>query len=203
MPIPLEVEQSLVLTGADIEGLQSVTLSKQVEAIRQGISANYEDPDCLVDRTFSPLAALVSPAYGLLWAGPLMALLVSAGARVLGRNDLRKQAATRRRKARPVAARRLKAVPAASGSERPAQMVEAMRQYVGDCFGRVPGSLTADDCCRIIHQACGDADAAGRYRDIMAQYEASRYAPAQAAVDDAAVAEVIELIRRIDAKTRK
>jgi len=202
-PIPLEVAHTRILTGADIEGRQSVTLSKEVEAIRQGISANYEDPDCLVDRTFSPLAALVSPAYGLLWAGPLIALLASAGARVLGRNDPRKQAAARRRKARAVAARRLKTVLAASGSERPAEMVEAMRQYVGDCFDRVPGSLTADDCCRIIHQAGGDVDAAGRYRDIMAQYEASRYAPAQAAVDDAGVAEVLELIRRIDAKTRK
>ncbi len=202
-PIPLEVAETKVLTGADIEGRDSVTLSKEVEAIRQGLSANYEDPDCLVDRTFSPLAALFSPTYGVVWFAPFVALIVSAGVRIFGANSPEKQSAVRRRKARSATARKISAVMSASQPDRPAQMVEAMRSYIGDRFDKVSGSLTADDCCRIVTEACSDTLTAARYKDIMSQFEASRYAPSQSVVDEACVTEVLELIRQIDRKARK
>jgi hypothetical protein len=73
-----------------------------------------------------------------------------------------------------------------------------MKGYVGDRFDRVAASLTADDCYHAILDATGDAEAAARYRDLIAACEAARYAPVDAEITSEQIQEAIALIRSID-----
>jgi len=74
-PIKLDVSPTKILTQADLEGLDFAPVNREVEAIKKGLSANYEGLDALTNQTSSPLVATVSVPYLLIWAGPL-ALLV-------------------------------------------------------------------------------------------------------------------------------
>ncbi|MHC4624465.1 MAG: hypothetical protein ACYS4W_11250, partial [Planctomycetota bacterium] len=60
-----------------------------------------------------------------------------------------------------------------------------------------------DDCREIIIAATEDIETADLYRDTIAGCEAARYAPLEASADTAQTQEVIELVRRIEKKSRK
>jgi hypothetical protein len=74
---------------------------------------------------------------------------------------------------------------------------------VGDRFDRTAGSLTADDCHGIVRAATGDAELAGRFRDKIAESEAARYASIGARVDSVQIEEAIELVQRVEEKTKR
>jgi len=202
-PIPLEVAAAKVLTGADIEGLDAAPVGRQVQALREGFSANYYGPEVLVNQAFSPLAALVSPGYAVLWSVPLAALLGSVAFRLATRTSPEAVARKRRRGACSAAVRRLRAVAAAEANERHDLLIAALRGYVGDRFDRTAGSLTADDCRGIVLTATGDADLADRFRAKISESEASRYASIHAQVDAAQIEEAIELVQRIEENSKR
>jgi len=77
-----------------------------------------------------------------------------------------------------------------------------MKGYIGDRFGRVAASLTADDCYRAIVEVTGDTMAAARYRELIATCEAARYAPVEAEIGSDQVQEAIELIQSIERRAR-
>ena len=77
-----------------------------------------------------------------------------------------------------------------------------MKQYIGERFDKVAGSLTADDCMQTIIDRTGDAASAKRYSDIVSRCEAARYAPLQEKIDSAAINEVIKLIRVIEKESK-
>ncbi|MHC4281711.1 MAG: hypothetical protein ACYSWZ_01860, partial [Planctomycetota bacterium] len=84
---------------ADIEGKDFAPINKEVEAIKKGLSANYESPDVLENMSFSPAGALISPGYAPLWAAPLGILILSSVAKLLTSTSPEKVAAKRRRQA--------------------------------------------------------------------------------------------------------
>jgi len=102
-----------------------------------------------------------------------------------------------------VALRRLKTVASVPPRERPAKLLEALKGYIGDRFGRVTASLTADDCRDAVAQALDDDDLACRCRDLIAACEADRYAPLAAEIGSAQVQQAMELIEAIEKRLRK
>ncbi|MHC4620320.1 MAG: BatD family protein, partial [Planctomycetota bacterium] len=148
-PIPLTVAPTKILTGADLEGSEFAPINKEVEAIRKGLSANYEGFDVLENQTFSPLATALSPAYAALWAVPLAALVFSSLARLFTQTSPEKEAHKRRRAAPGRAVRELKKVASAELDHRHELLASAMKQYIGERFDKMAGSLTADDCHHI------------------------------------------------------
>ena len=213
-PIELEVAPTKVLTSADLEGADFVPVNREIEAIKKGLSANYEDLNALRDMSFSPLAALVHPGYAILWAAPLIGLVSSLLIKLGTHTSPEKIAARRRRQACSKAIGQLKKIrvegvpPSNRGQDardtiqRNEWLVSIMKQYIGDRFDKTASSLTADDCYEAIKTATDDAPTAGKYRDIITNFEAGRYASIEVQIDSEKIEEVIDLIRDIE-KNRK
>ena len=202
-PIPLSVAPTRILTGADLEGSDFTPVNKEVEAIKKGLSANYEGLEALTNQSFSPLAAMVNPGYAVLWGLPLAALVFSFVFRVFTHTSSEKQAVRRRRSAAGRAIRQLKKVASADSDNRHELLAWAMKRYIGERFDRLAGSLTADECHQIIVSATDDAQTADAYRDSIAGCEAARYAPVAVEADAAQIREVIELVHRIEKRSGK
>jgi hypothetical protein len=202
-PIKLEVAPTKILTTADVEGRDFSPLSREVEAVKKGISANYEGLDCLEDVGFSLLSAAISPGYLAIWATPLLVLVASAITKTLVHTTPEQEAKKRRRRAAGKAIARLKKISSAQLRNQPEALAETMKQYIGDRFDKVAGSLTADDCFQVVISHAGDSESAGRFRDIVGDCETARYAPVRQRVDAATIENVIELIRTIEKKSRR
>ncbi|MCP4257118.1 MAG: protein BatD [Planctomycetes bacterium] len=202
-PIPLDVAPTKILTNADLEGIDPTYVNRQIEAIKKGISANYEGPDVLTNQTFSPLATMISPGYMAVWSVPLLVLVTSSLLKFFTHTSPEKISKKRRRQAAGKAIKQLKKISGFSPKERQELLVSTMKQYIGERFDKVAGSLTADDCYQIIASVVHDTHTAGRYRDAIAQCEASRYASDQASADSVQVSEVIKLIRIIEKNSKE
>jgi tetratricopeptide (TPR) repeat protein len=208
-PIPLEVSPTRILTNADMEGGggapangAGATRVSPVQAISKGLSANYYGPEILADQSFSLLSAVISPRYAAIWSIPLVALAASAVIRLAGRTSPELVARKRRRQAAGLALRRLKAMASGDDRQRPEQLLEAMKGYIGDRFDRVAASLTADECRDAIVQAIDDPTTAWRYRDLIAACEADRYAPLAAEIGSAQVQQAVELIAAVEKRLK-
>ncbi|MHC4558849.1 MAG: BatD family protein [Planctomycetota bacterium] len=203
VPIELEVTPTKILTDADLEGMSPAYVNRQVEAIKKGISANYEGPDVLTNQTFSPVAAMVSPGYMVVWSVPLVVLITSSLVKFFTQTSPEKLHTKRRRQAASKAVKQLKKISVVGQKEQQELLVSTMKQYIGERFDKIAGSLTADDCYQIVASVVGDSQTADQYRDAIAQCEASRYASTQASTDSVQVSEVIKLIHMIEKNSKE
>ncbi len=202
-PIKLDVAPTRILTNADLEGANFSPVNREVEAIKKGLSANYDDLDVLKDMSFSPLAALASPGYAVLWVAPLLAFVSSVLVKLFIHTSDEKVAVKRRRQACNKAIGQLKSI-ASAGAERQSELlVSAMKQYIGDRFDKTAGSLTPDDCYEAIVAGAEDVKAAKEYREAVASSEAGRYASMEVSITPERIKEVIELIGHIEKNSRK
>jgi hypothetical protein len=192
-----------MLTNADMEGREFSPLNREVEAIRKGLSANYEGADVLVNESFSPASAAMRPVNLSLWALPLAGLVLSALIRGVTHTSPEKESRRRVRSAKGRALRQLRKIASAQSDKRNELLASAMKQYIGERFGRVAGSLTAGDCYAIISEAAGDEKTAAWYRDFIDNCEAARYAWAQVNIDSAQIKDVIDCIGVIEKKSRR
>ena len=201
-PIELEVSPSKVLTGADLEGRDFAPVNKEVEAIKKGLSANYEGLDALENQNFSPTAALIQPGYLVIWAGPLGILILSAVTKLSRHTTPEKIARKRRRAAASKAIGRLRKIASSAGGQHE-QLALIIKQYIGERFDKSAGALTSNDCFEIIVEATKDTQSADRYKEIIADCEAARYASAQSSIGQTQIEEVINLIRTVEKKSGK
>ncbi|MEA3227182.1 MAG: hypothetical protein U9Q07_14630, partial [Planctomycetota bacterium] len=197
-PITLDVSPTRILTTADLEGADFAPVNKEVEAIKKGLSANYEDLDALKDMSFSPLAALAIPGYAVVWIAPLLALVSSIFIKLFTHTSPEKVAAKRRRQACGKAVGQLKSIASANAEQQSELLVSAMKQYIGDRFDKTAGSLTPDDCYDAIVAGTEDAPTADKYREAITDFEAGRYASIEVTITSERIKEVIELISRIE-----
>jgi hypothetical protein len=202
-PIKLDVAPTKVLTSADLEGADFVPVNRDVEAIKKGLSANYDDLGALKNMSFSPIVAVAQPGYVVLWAVPLLGLVSSLVIKLSTHTSPEKVAAKRRRQACSKAVGQLKRVTSADAKEQNELLVSIMKQYIGDRFDKTAGSLTPDDCYEAIKTATNDAQTAGKYRDIITDFEAGRYASIEVHVDSQKIKEVTDLIRTIEKNRKK
>ncbi len=202
-PIPLEVAPTKILTNADLEGTQFAPVNKEIEAIKKGLSANYEGPDVLVNMQFTPSAAVLSPAYVPLWLLPLGIFVFSVCAKLVTHTTPERQAQKRRRQALSKAVKQLKKIASSPVKDQPVMLISTMKQYIGDRFDKYPGSLTADDCRQVIATNTNEAQIADSYGQTIAQFEASRYAPVETNIDPEKITEIIKLVRTVEKKSKK
>jgi hypothetical protein len=202
-PIELEVAPTKILTNADLEGSDFAPINREIEAIKKGLSANYEDLDTLNDMSFSPLAALGNPSYAVLWAIPLLGLVSSFLAKLFSHTSPEKEAARRRRQACRKALGQLRKLASTETKQQNEQLVSIMKQYIGEKFDKTAGSLTPYDCYDAIIAATQDTQSADQYRAIIAGFEAGRYAPMEIKIDSGKIKQVSELVRSIEKNSRK
>ena len=202
-PIKLDVSPTKILTNADLEGRGFAPVNKEVEAIKKGLSANYEGFDALTNQTFSPLVAAVSVPYLLIWAAPLALLIVSSLTKFFTYTTPEKVAAKRRQTAAGEAISQLKRIASYSAEQRYELLASKMKQYIGDRFDKIAGSLTSNDCFEIILAETKDSQSAEKYKEIIASCEAARYASTEKNLEDPKIEEAIKLIKIIEKKSRK
>jgi len=202
-PIKFDLKPSKRLTAADIEGKDFVPINKEVEAIKKGLSANYESPDVLENMSFSPAGALISPGYALLWAAPLGILILSSIAKLLTSTSPEKVAAKRRRQACSKTVNQLKKISSTDTTQRNELVVSIMKRYIGDRFDKMAGSLTPDDCYDTIITATKDTEKADKYRRTIAECEAARYASINVNIDSGKIKDIIDLVSNIEKKSKK
>ena len=199
-PIPLQVSPTRIVTGGDVESHQFSSAKKQIKAIQEGLSANYTSSDALIDQHFSLLGAMTSSVFIVLYAIPLVALIVSVMIRYALADNPQRQAANKRRKALSLAAKQLHH---AASHEKPSQQVlAALKQYVADKFVKSAGALTAQDCADVILEKTTDAELAGVYREVMEQTEASEYSPMAFQLTDEKQKEILGLLAAIEKKIK-
>ena len=201
-PIKLDVSPTKILTTADVEGRDFTPAGSEVEAVKKGISANYEAPDCLQNVRFSLSASVTSSGYLFGWAVPLLLLITSVLAKAIVHTTPEQVARKRKRNAANRAVNHLKGIPPAQLQNHYELIAEAMKQYIGERFDKVAGSLTADDCMQTIIDRTGDSASANRYKDIVSRCDAGRYAPTQQQLDSTTIDEVIRLIRVIEKESK-
>ncbi len=202
-PIPLEVAPTKVLTTADVEGTSAGSTSREVQAIREGFSANYYGFDVLANQHFSPLSAAVRPAYLALWSIPLAALVGSALFKTVTRTSPDVVAKKRRRQAAGIAVRQLRSAASAQAETRPDLLVTALKTYLGDRLDRVAGSLTADDCRQVVASSTGEIPLADRFAAKVSELEAARYAAFDASIDSSQIDDAIDLVRQVEARLKR
>ena len=197
-PIKLEVAPTKILTNADFEGADFSPVNREVEAIKKGLSANYENLDVLKDMSFSPVAALANPGYAVLWAVPLLTFVASVLVKLSTRTSPEKVAIRRRRQACGKAIGQLKKITSADRQRQGELLVSIMKQYVGDRFDRTAGSLTPDDCYDAIIAATQDEQTAGKYKETIAGFEAGRYASMEVDITAERIGQVVQLVRTVE-----
>jgi hypothetical protein len=203
-PIKLKVAATERLTEADLQGSTPVTAAnKEIEAIQKGLSANYEGQDVLISRKFTVASGLMSPSYAAIWAMSLVAFIVSAVIRFLTRKDLEREAKRRKKRAISKAKALLKQAGRADEKRRGEIIESAVKQYIADRFERVAGSLTAEDCYRVILEATGDEQGAEKFKQIIEDCEAARFASVEVKINSAAAEEAAGLLKMIEKKSRK
>jgi hypothetical protein len=202
-PIKLDVAPTKILTNADLEGADFTPVNMEVEAIKKGLSANYEDLDVLKDMSFSPAAALANPGYAALWAVPLLTLISGVLVKLVTHTSPEKEAAGRHRQACGKAVGQLKKAASTEMNRQSELLVSIMKQYIGARFDKTAGSLTPDDCYDAIVTATADEQTAGKYRETITDFEAERYASMEVNITVERIGEVIQLVRTVEKSCRK
>ena len=202
-PIKLDVAPTKILTNADLEGSNFVPVNREIEVIKKGLSANYEDLDALNNMSFSPLAALSSPGYAATWAVPLLGLISSFFIKIFSHTSPEKIAARRRRQACGKALGQLRKLDANEAARQNEMLASIMKNYIGEKFDKTAGSLTPDDCYDAIIAATQDSQIAERYRAAIDDFEAGRYAPMEVKTDSDKIRQVSELVRSIEKEIKK
>jgi hypothetical protein len=202
-PIPLTVAASQVLGSEDLVGFSRQPRNREVEAIREGLAANYEGDDALENQRFSLTAMALSPGPLVIWGLPLLSLAGSILLKLAYRTSPEQVAAKRRRQAAARALQGLRDLRALPSADQPEKLGQLLCQYVGDRFGKTAGSLTAQECRETVLQAGIAADLAGRLEQVVSTCEAARYASQANEIDQTAERNVQELIKTIDRAAKR
>ncbi|MCK4236035.1 MAG: BatD family protein [Candidatus Krumholzibacteria bacterium] len=152
-PIPLVVQPTKVVTALDAEGIEPGPSGTPIEKWKEGIAYNYEGPDVIVPQGFGLGPALSDPAWlaGLVLP-PAAYLIIFAGLIVVRRRRADPEA----RRARG-ALKRLRASLSVIGKDKElsqaqvcGDVMEALREYLGDKLRRTGSTLTTGDVEEIL-----------------------------------------------------
>jgi hypothetical protein len=196
-PIPLKVSPTKVVTGADVETQQLVSVNKEIEALKDGLSANYTAADALQNQQFSMKAALVGPAFIGLWAVPFVALLASITTKIATTNSPAKKAARKRKQAYSVAVKTIQTADQRS-AEVNTPLAAALKQYIADKFDRVAGSLTAEDCRVLVLDHTNNTELAGQFKQTMEEIEASAYSSMKYVFNPDKQEQILHLLKMVE-----
>jgi hypothetical protein len=196
-PIALEVAETKRLTAQDIEGQASTPVNRQIQAIKEGLSANTLDPDALVNQQFTILGSALSPVLGPIWAIPFVAFIASVITKITTHTNPAKIAQKRRHHAAGKAIKQLKTWHTLPRDQHNDYMAQVLKQYIGERFDRTGAALTAQDCFVILRDQVQDASLADQFKSILTQCEASQYAPMRMDVDQNHVDQAMALIQTI------
>jgi hypothetical protein len=181
--IPLAVRNTRVITAVDAEGLGGGSGPQtQIESREGGIAYNYEGLDALENQSAGPAAWLRSPLWILSVAGPPLTYFVLLGFTAFARRreDPGRQ---RARRAFRDLSERLEGLRSNDGraSTFHAELLQALRQYLGSRLDLPPGALTFQEVERRLREKNIDEGLLQDLRGLFERCEAGRYGGTTAA----------------------
>jgi hypothetical protein len=191
------VSPTKVVTGADVETQQLVSVNKELEALKEGLSANYTSADALQNQHFSIAAALAGPAFIVLWAIPFTALLSSIIIKIVTSSSPQKIAARRKKLAYSNASKNIQTAGKIT-DKADIHLAGVLKQYVADKFDRVAGSLTAEDCRVLILEYTKNSGLAQQFKQVMEEIEAAAYSPMQYTFNQDKQKELLQLLKTVE-----
>jgi hypothetical protein len=189
--IPLEVSPTKELRLSDIEGGSVSPRTHDVIVQKQGIAANYEGDWLLEDYRFSITAAVLQPAFVLLWAVPTLLAAAGLVRRLFSAGEERKKQRLRKTAAS-------KAYSAVKKSHDKEHLAAAMREYIARRFDMSAGSVTPVDCENLIGRVCRLEEQSKEFARILEACQASQYSPLSVEFDPQWRVRVIQIIREIE-----
>jgi hypothetical protein len=179
-PIPLTVHPTKVLTARDAEGRDPEAVKTELEALSEGIRANYDDLAVLDNQGFGLRTAARDPLWLALAGLPALGYALLAIGTTVVRRRRADPAAVEARRAYPELVRTLKRLRAAVPAEPCGAVLEALRTYLGRKL-RVPGrALTWRDVEGPLRQRGVAASTLDEVEAVFDRCEAGRYAGATA-----------------------
>jgi len=198
-PVPLDVSPTKVVTQAEIEGTPISAANKEIEAVKEGLSANYTSADVLQNQHFSFTAALVSVWFFALWLIPFCFLMCSVIVKLLIGSSPRRNLIRRKKLAFSKAVKAVKSVDKSNGKV-DVLLISSLKEYIADKSERLAGSLTAEDCRELILNRTNDVDIANEFKTYMEDIEMAAYSPTLYSFNDEKRKQIIELLGKIEKK---
>jgi hypothetical protein len=200
-PIPITVKATRVVTAQDAEGLETGPAGTPVEMWKEGIAYNYEGPEVVIPQDFGISSALGDPIrLGALVVPPIIYFVLLAGI-ALVRSRRSDPEARRARGALKRLSGRLETIGGKgdlSQAELCGEIMEALREYLGDKLRRPGATLTAHDVEKIMKERGADTEAVDAVRSVLATCEAGAYAGGLSSAEDR-----VNLVQRVrDAANR-
>lgn len=184
-PIPLVVHETRVVTAVDAEGIEPAE-GAPVERRQAGIAYNYEGPAVIEPQDFGLGSTLSEPAWiAALITPPAAYFILLTGAVALKRRRARPEA----RKARGAMKRLRSRIDAIGrkgelrGRQLCEEVLEALREYIGDKLNRPGATITAGDLETILARRGLDASVIESLKEAMSACEAGAYAGGLSSVE--------------------
>ncbi len=202
-PIPLDVMKTEVTTFEDVEGNTGFTRArKELEMIREGISANYSGNEMLVNETATLTGLIARPAYASLLIASLLLPVLTGSVKLASVKSPEKMRRKKHKKALADAVKELSALDKNQDVKRDG-LTRIMRTFIGRRFDRSPAALNADECERIITEQTGGEETGALFGEIFRDCEQSVYSGSAANVDAELIDRLSRLIREIDRKAER
>lgn len=196
-PIPIEVTPAQKLGLTDLMGNSQTLYARELERIKQGLSANYDTPAALKDRHFTIASKLLSAAYLPIWAIPSLVLIFSVIYKLLNSVSDEKIIARQKKSALSKSLKQLKHAQPDDYDKK----INAMRLYISLRFNKPAHSLTADDCYDIILKRGQDTNLAENFKKIFQMYQDAIYSPVKPNIE-MTDQQIIEILKDINKKTK-
>lgn len=180
--IPLHVRPTKVVTAADAEGRELPPVRNQLTAWREGIAHNYEDPGVLANQAYGPMAVLRSPLWMTLTGSPPAAYLLLLTGVFARRRERANPELRKAKRAHGVLDARLKSLETQARSGEASvygDVLEALRNYLGDKLNVPAGALTSGDAGMALAERGVDEEVVAGIRAVFETCEAQRYAGGQ------------------------
>ncbi|MFI4910606.1 MAG: BatD family protein [Sedimentisphaeraceae bacterium JB056] len=196
-PININVSPTKVLTLSDVESGNSFESGRTLQAVKGGISANYVGNELLKDMSFSPYKKIIHFPAVVIWGGPLFIFIISFIFSLTSRDkDIR--AVRKRMKNAAKKARSALSKIDSDGEGAKKTLAAAVKTYFAEKFDKSSGSLTSEDCRRIVEEKCDDHESAGKIAEIIEKCETSEYSLLSVEFDRDWIKEIIAIIERIE-----
>lgn len=186
-PIPIAVRATRVITASDAEGLDTGPAGTPVERWKEGIAYNYEGPEVVIPQDFGIASALGDPVrLGILAVPPALYFVLLAGL-ALVRSRRSDPEARLARGALKRLGERLDAIGRKGELSQAAlcgEIMEALREYLGDKLRRPGSTLTAQDVEKIMKERGAGADIIDAVNGVLTTCEAGAYAGSLSSAED-------------------
>ncbi len=178
-PVPIEVSPTRIVTARDAEGIRGEQASAPLEKWKEGIAYNYQGENVIEPQSPAGISFFGKGQNLMMLTVPPLVYIVLLLSTVLIRKRRARPEARLSRGAHKRFNRRVKSIsgePDLSYSDFCSKMTEALRNYLGERFGRPGSAITGRDVEGILRERGVSGDVVSEVKNAMETLEAGSFA---------------------------